>query len=512
LVLNFMTDLSLIDWCVCAAYLVVVFGLAVKSARGQQDNEDYFLGGRNMNWFVVGVSMFATSFSSISFLGLPQRGAYQDFSFYLTILFIPFVITPILWWIFIPMFVRLKVSSGYEYLGRRFGLPAQKIGSGLYCIYAIGWMGTMLYAVALTMKTVMGLNEIQYFWALIGIGAFATIYTVMGGLKAVIWTDVLQAVVLGGAIVAVMFLAVSRIDGSWSAFWSIASEHNKFKMFHLNPNLLAPENFTGKNTVFTAAAFGLFMYLPGYAVSQNMIQRYVCAGSLAGGRRMVILSAVINTALGLLFLLVGTALFAFYSQPGGAGLPAAGAAIAKEDQILPYFVSTQLPGVGLVGLILAGLFAAAMSTVDSGINGVTSVIVYDWLSGKELPLRVGRILTSVLGIVVIGAAILVPVLGDTVFEIIGVIAGTSLGMLLAIYLLGMFMPHANLPGILTGLAVGLICLALVWILTDVPKWWFGAFTIIPTFTIGAIASIFFPKPPEYALENTLFRGKKEQKV
>ena len=512
LVLNFMTDLSLIDWCVCAAYLVVVFGLAVRSAKGQQDNEDYFLGGRNMNWFVVGVSMFATSFSSISFLGLPQRGAYQDFSFYLTILFIPFVITPILWWIFVPMFVRLKVSSGYEYLGRRFGLPAQKIGSGLYCVYAIGWMGTMLYAVALTLQTVMGLTEAQYFWALIGIGAFATVYTVMGGLKAVIWTDVLQAVVLGGAIIAVMFLAVSRIDGSWSAFWSIASEHNKFKMFHLNANLLAPENFTGRNTVFTAAAFGLFMYLPGYAVSQNMIQRYVCAGSLAGGRRMVILSAVINTGLGFLFLLVGTALFAFYSQPGGAGLPAAGLAIAKEDQILPYFVSTQLPGVGLVGLILAGLFAAAMSTIDSGINGVTSVIVYDWLSGKELPLRIGRILTSVLGIVVIGAAILVPVLGDTVFEIITVITGTSLGMLLAIYLLGMFMPHVNLPGVLTGLAVGLVCLALVWILTDIPKWWFGAFTIVPTFITGAIASIFFPMPPESALENTLFRGKKEQQV
>jgi SSS family transporter len=481
LALTFMTDLSFIDWCLCAAYLAVVFGLAIRSARGQQDNEDYFIGGRKMNWFMVGVSMFATSFSSISFLGLPQRGAYQDFSFYLTILFIPIVITPILWWIFVPMFVRLKVSSGYEYLGRRFGLPAQKIGSGLYCIYAIGWMGTMLYAVALTLQTVMGLTEAQYFWALIGIGAFATIYTVMGGLKAVIWTDALQAVVMGTAIVAVMFLAVSRIDGGWSAFWAIASEHNKFQMFHLNANLLAPENFTGRNTVFTAAAFGLFMYLPGYAVSQNMIQRYVCAGSLAGGRGVVILSAVINTGLGLLFLLVGTALFAFYSQPGGVGLPAAGLAIAKEDQILPYFVATQLPRVGLVGLILAGLFAAAMSTIDSGINGVTSVIVYDWLSGKELPLRIGRILTTVLGIVVIGAAILVPVLGDTVFEIITVIAGTSLGMLLAIYLLGMFMPHVNLPGVLAGLAVGLICLALVWILTDIPNWWFGAFTIVPTF-------------------------------
>jgi SSS family transporter len=507
-----MTDLSFIDWCVCAAYLAVVFGLAIRSARGQQDNEDYFLGGRNMNWFVVGVSMFATSFSSISFLGLPQRGAYQDFSFYLTILFIPFVITPILWWIFVPMFVRLKVNSGYEYLGRRFGLPAQKIGSGLYCVYAIGWMGTMLYAVALTLQTVMGLTEAQYFWALIGIGAFATLYTVMGGLKAVIWTDVLQAVVLGGAIIAVMFLAVSRIDGGWSAFWSIASEHNKFQMFHLNANLLAPENFTGRNTVFTAAAFGLFMYLPGYAVSQNMIQRYVCAGSLAGGRRMVILSAVINSALGFLFLLVGTALFAFYSQPGGDGLPAAGLAIAEEDQILPFFVSKQFPGIGLVGLILAGLFAAAMSTIDSGINGVTSVVVYDWLSGKKLSLRVSRILTTLLGVIVIVAAILVSFIDGSVIDIIMAIAGTSLGMLLAIYLLGMFMPHVNLPGVLTGFAVGLICLALVWILTDIPKWWFGAFTIIPTFITGAIASIFFPKPPESALENTLFRGSKEQKV
>jgi SSS family solute:Na+ symporter len=503
-----MTYLSIIDWCVCIAYLAVVFGLAIRSVRGQQDNEDYFLGGRKMNWFVVGVSMFATSFSSISFLGLPQRGAYQDFSFYLTILFIPFVITPILWWIFVPMFVRLKVSSGYEYLGRRFGPPAQKIGSGLYCIYALGWMGTMLYAVALTLQTVMGLTQAQYYFMLIGIGTFATIYTVMGGLKAVIWTDALQAVVLGGAIIAVMLLAISRIDGGWTGFWTIASEHNKFKMFHLNSNLLSPENFTGKNTIFTAAAFGLFMYLPGYAVSQNMIQRYVCAGSVARGRGVVVLSAVINAGLGLLFLLVGTALFAFYSQPGGAGLPVAGTAIAKEDQILPYFASTQMPGVGLVGLILAGLFAAAMSTIDSGINGVTSVIVYDWLSGKELPLKIGRILTAVLGIVVIGAAILVPVFGDTVFDIITTIAGTSLGMLLAIYLLGMFMPHVNLAGVLTGLTAGLICLALVWILTDIPKWWFGAFTIFPTLIGGAIASLFFAKPSKISLDKTLLLRKK----
>ena len=502
-----MADLGILDWCVCGAYLAVVFGLAFRSARGQQDNEDYFVGGRRMNWFVVGVSMFATSFSAISFLGLPQRGAYQDFSFYLTILFIPFVITPILWWIFVPMFVRLKVSSGYEYLGRRFGKPAQLLGSGLYCVYALGWMGTMLYAVALTLKTVMGLTDVQYYFVLVGIGTFATIYTVMGGLKAVIWTDVLQAVVLGGAIIAVMFLAVSRIDGGWSGFWSIAAQHGKFKMFHLNPRLLSVENFTGKNTVFTAAAYGLFMYLPGYAVSQNMIQRYVCAGTLAAGRGVVVLSAVINAALGLLFLLVGTAIFAFYSQPGGFGMPTAEIEIATEDQILPHFVATQLPGLGLTGLILAGLFAAAMSTMDSGINGVTSVVVYDWLAGKELPLRVSRVLTALLGVIVIAAAILVPFIDERVLDIIMVIAGTCLGTLLAIYLLGMFTRSANLPGALIGVAAGLVCFLFVLLWTDIPKWWFGAFAMFPTFIVGAITSLCFPKPPESALRDTLLRRK-----
>jgi len=365
----------------------------------------------------------------------------------------------------------------------------------------------MLYAVALTLKTVMGLTHAQYYFVLVGIGAFATLYTVMGGLKAVIWTDVLQAVVLGGAIVTIMFLAVGRIDGGWSGLWSIASGHSKFDMFHLNPKLLAPENFTAGNSAFTAAAFALFMYLPGYAVSQNMVQRYICAGTLSAGRQVVILSAVINAALGLLFLLVGTAIFAFYSQPGGLGMPAAKIELATEDQILPHFVATQLPGLGLTGLILAGLFAAAMSTMDSGINGVTSVIVYDWLAGRELPLRVNRILTTVLGAIVVLAAILVPFIGKNVIDIIMVIAGTCLGMLLAIYLLGMFTCSANLPGVLIGVAAGLACFLIVLLCTDIPKWWFGAFAMIPTIIIGAIASLCFPKPPESALRDTLLRRK-----
>ncbi|MHC4741478.1 MAG: sodium:solute symporter family transporter, partial [Planctomycetota bacterium] len=214
----------------------------------------------------------------------------------------------------------------------------------------------------------------------------------------------------------------------------------------------------------------------------------------------------INVVLGLLFLLVGTALFAFYNQAGQSGLPAAGAELTREDQILPYFVATELSGVGLAGLILAGLFAAAMSTIDSGINGVTSVIVYDWLKGRMLSIRVSRAITAVLGVAVIAAALVVPVLGDTIIGIITAIASISLGMLLAIFLLGMFVRRANMGGMLVGLAAGFSCLGYVWKFTSIPKWWFGAFTIFPTFVVGLIASFLFPPPGGKALKDTLLRS------
>ncbi len=501
-----MAQIGWLDISICVLYLAVVFGLALISARGQRDNEDYFLGGRDVNWWVVGISMFATSFSSLSFLGLPQRGAYQDFSFYVTILCIPLIITPILWFLFVPLYTRLRVSSGYEYLGLRFGVLAQRIGSLLYCVYALLWMGTMLYAVGITLQIVLGLSDIAYLLTLIGIGAFATVYTVLGGLKAVIWTDVMQAVVLGGAILTVMLLAVGRIDGGWSGFWEIATDHDKFRLLHLQSPWTAQENFTDPSSIFSAIAVGLFMYLPGYAVAQNMIQRYVCSGSLAGGRGVVALSAIINSVLGFLFLCVGTALFAFYMQKGGAGLPVEGVQLAREDQILPYFVATEVPGIGLVGLILAGLFAAAMSTIDSGINGVSSVIVYDWLGGRELSLRHSRTLTGALGVVVVVAALYVHTRQDNVINVITGIAGTSLGMLLAVYLLGMFVPRANLPGVLIGLLAGIAAILLAKFVYSVPVFWLGLFATVPTFTVGWFASLFFPPPSAKALAGTLWKN------
>jgi Na+/proline symporter len=161
----------------------------------------------------------------------------------------------------------------------------------------------------------------------------------------------------------------------------------------------------------------------------------------------------------------------------------------------------------LVGLLLAGLFAAAMSTVDSGINGVASVIVFDWLDGKDLSLAASRCLTIALGLLVIIAALIAPLLGQTVIDIIMTIAGTMLGGLMAVFLLGMFAPRATSAGVLIGLATGAVSLILANWLTQIPTWWYGATTIFPTLLAGTISSLFFPPPSEDELQMTFWNNR-----
>jgi hypothetical protein len=192
------------------------------------------------------------------------------------------------------------------------------------------------------------------------------------------------------------------------------------------------------------------MYLPGYTTSQVTAQRYVCMRSLAHARRALAIHAVVIILACLLFFVVGATVFAYYQQSGDMpNLPK-----DKQDQILPLFVTTVLRQAGIIGVLVAGLFAAAMSTIDSGINSLTAVVVYDWLSGRGLRLVYSRLLCGVFGVMVIGAALVVPYLAPNVIGMITTIASTFLGLLLGVYLLGMFVPRASASGAFVGL-VGL---------------------------------------------------------
>jgi SSS family solute:Na+ symporter len=489
-----MGKLAVIDWCIFAAYLAFVFALGLWFARRQRDTEEYFVGGRKMNWFAVGVSLFATAFSSISFVALPKEGVFGDYHLLVTYLCIPLIITPLLWWVFVPVYHRLGLTSVYEYLEIRFNRPMRRLGTLLFALYVVGWMGSMVFATGLIVKAALNLSSDQFTWTLIAIGLFATVYTAIGGIRAVIWTDVLQAATLGGGMVAVLLLTMRQIDGGWSAVVQIGIEHDKFQMFDMDWD---PRR---SGTFFSALMLGLFAYLPGYAVAQTTVQRYLCTDRLSSARRALLINAAVATLVAVLFFFVGTTLFAYYQQAGSAGLPK----LETKDQIMPHFVLTELSYTGLSGLLLAGLFAAVMSTIDSGINALTAVVVYDWLGGRRTQVWLSRLLCGVFGLGVIGASLLASCVGKTVIDIIGMIAGAFLGLLFGVFLIGLLVRRGNTQGALVGLVAGSISLAVVWTKTDIHAWWYGAFTCLPVFVCGSLASYLFPPPREEQLTGLVF--------
>lgn len=485
-------SLSTLDWILFTLYLAVVLALGLKFAGEQHSNEDYFVGGRTMNWLPVGLSMFATTFSSLSFVGLPREAAFEDYHLYLAILFIPLFVSPIIWIWFVPLYHRLRVTSPYEYMELRFDRSVRRLCSGLSIVYTIGWMGSMLYAVGVILQAVLDLSPQQLNVTLIGVGLFATLYTSLGGVKAVIWTDVLQAITLGGGMAVVLVMAIARIDGGWDSVWLVGTAAGKFDMFDMRFDLTHRANF------FSAAAFGIFVYLPAKAVSLGAVQRFVSLPTIADARRCVVVNALMVSVICLLFFLVGTTLFVFYHQPGAGGFPS----LASQDQLLPHFVVTKIPQFGLTGLLVAGLFAAAMSSVDSGINSLTLTIVIDWMSGRHPGVTFSRWLCAGFGLLTIGASLLVPVLGKNVFDIIIKISGALFGPMLGLFLLAMWSKRANSTGAWIGFLAGAGVLAVVWGMTDVSHWWYGAFTCVPTLTAGWVGSIVFSSSVQKAAANS----------
>ena len=492
--------MTAVDWTICLAYLVLVLVLGAWCSRGQRTNADYLVGDRRMNWLVIGISLFATTFSSLSFVGLPREAAYEDYHLYLAILFIPLVAAPIVGWLFVPLYHRLQLISAYEYLERRFDRRLRLLGSLMACLYMLGWMGSMLYATGLILQAVLGLSESGLIWTLVGLGLFTTLYTSIGGFKAVVWTDVAQAVVLFGGMLIVLVLALGRIPGGWSTVWQLGQQHGKFEMFDLRFDLTHRANF------FSAAAYGVFVYLAAHATGQSSVQRYVSMPSVAAARWSLAVNGALTAGICLVFFLVGSTLFAYYhhSLPPGAEAGSGFPVLPRQDQLTPHFIQTELAVPGLMGLLLAGLFAAVMSSIDSGANSMTSLVVCDWLDSRKLKVRESRLLCGLFGMGAIVMSLLVPHLGKHVFDIIVTIAGALFGPLLGVFALGMFVRRANTPGAVLGLLAGAAGLAIV-ACTDVSHFWYGAFTCVPTFVVGALSSFLFPAPQPQRLRGLVMR-------
>src|SRR5437588_5295939 len=190
-----------LDWVIAFSAVALMFAQGWWASRAQKTTEDYFVGGRKMHWLAVGLSMFATTFSPLSFVGMPREAAYVNYHLYLAVLFIPLFAVPLVAWLFVPLYHNLRLTSAYEYLERRFDRRLRRCGSLLYGLYTLGWMGCMLYATSLIVQVALGLGEAERVLTMLVLGAVTAAYTTVGGYKATVWTNVLKAAVLAGVVV-----------------------------------------------------------------------------------------------------------------------------------------------------------------------------------------------------------------------------------------------------------------------------------------------------------------------
>ncbi|HIE53437.1 MAG TPA: hypothetical protein EYP85_16925, partial [Armatimonadetes bacterium] len=359
--------LTALDLTVVLVYLAVVVGKGGLLAKKQRDLEDYFLAGRKMGFFAVGISIIASLLSAITYLGAPAEAYGHDLRFSLTLLCIPLV-TPIVLRVFLPFFYQLNLYTAYEYLERRFNLAVRTVASVFFMFWRLCWMALVIYAPSLALSEFV---DLPWWAAVLILGVLSTAYTTLGGMRAVIWTDVVQFFVLYGGVLLVGGLTLVRSGVELGAMWAEALAAGKLQVldFRLDPTIRVTTP-----AIFLGWTFGA---LAAYATDQVAIQRYLTTKNFAESRRSLIFHALVIVPVSIVFYWVGSLLWAFYHHRPEL---LSGFDESRPDRILPFFIVQQLP-LGLKGILIAALFAATMSSIDSGINSVTTATIVDFYQG-----------------------------------------------------------------------------------------------------------------------------------
>jgi sodium-coupled monocarboxylate transporter 8/12 len=490
-----MTGFGWQDYLIFVVYLVASVLVGVVFVREQKNVKDYFLAGKSMGYVVVAISIIAALFSGISYLGAPAETYGHDLSYALVFLSF-FIATPVTNLIFMPFFCNLRLYTAYGYFEKRFGVSIRTLASALFIIRVLIWLALATYAPALALKQVTGLP----LWVSIVLtGALTTFYTTLGGMKAVIWTDVLQFFVLAGGQVVIFWKALAAVPGGVVGAFEIADAGGKLRCFDLSLDPTIRVTFWG---ILVGAAFTNLVQM---ATDQVSVQRYLTTPNLAEAKRSLWLKLALTIPVVATFYLCGTVLYAFYNRPGMAppDLP-------KVDYILPYFVVHELPR-GMPGLLIAAIYAATMSTISAGINALTTATLVDFyqrFTGRSLEEKrsfdLARWLTFGYGVAVIVLAFVVHRLG-TLLEASNKAMGLIGGPLLGIFLLGMLSKRANGPGTAIGWIAGVAVLAFVVCTTQVSFVWYAMVGCLVTMLVGWVAGLFFSPPADEQVRGLVAR-------
>ena len=424
--------IRLVDQIIIGLGFLLLLLIGGVCSRRSQTDEGYFLAGRSMPGWVVGFSMMATIISSMTFLAIPAfafgKGNWRNCLAHFT--YVPAILIAVS--LFIPFYRSLRVSSAYEYLERRFGLWARLYAGGGFILFHFFRTGIVLYAVSLAIKSILQIDDESMPMIIIVAGILVSAYTIIGGLQAVIWTDVVQGVALMAGGLICLPVIVSQLPGGFGQLFSVGIEDNKFD--------LGTTEFTlsGKTLwAYMFAEFMVFLHLLG--TDQTNVQRYAAAASDKAASRAAVIGCCLAIPTWTFFLFLGTCLYVFVKV-----VPETGLAQLDADQVFPRFILTQVPA-GFAGFVLTGLLASAMSTLDSSINAVAATATTDfykrlWVKDRDARhyANVGKLVSLLFSVAMISMACAIHFrrASETLDDLQRMLLSILSGGLLSLFLLG----------------------------------------------------------------------------
>ena len=467
---------SAIDYAVLLLYLVGITVFGTLFRRSQKTVKDYFIGAKNIHWLVISLSIVATETSTLTLVGVPAI-AYSTYRrpelggnlTYLQVVLGYIVARFIISLIFIPAYFQGELLTAYELLKKRFGVRTKNFAASLFLVMRALAEGVRIFAASIVLSAVLGaslpnLSNLSL-WSIVIVGLLTLIYTFEGGIAAVIWTDLIQLIIyIGGSLVAA-YMLITLVPGGWSEITRVASEAGKFQVFSFSWDLSVP--FT-----FWAGLFGgTFLTMASHGTDQLLVQRLFTCRNQRDSQKALIFSGFFVMFQFALFLLIGVMLFAYYKY-----YPLT-TALVSNDEIFPKFIVERLPH-GISGLVIAAIFAAAMSNLSGSLNSLASTTVLDFYkplinprASDESLLKLSRWLTATWGIVLILIAILARGWGS-VFTVGLTIASLVYGTMLGAFLLGVLTKRANQRGVIAGMLASLAVMMTVKFYTSLAWTWY----------------------------------------
>ncbi len=471
---------GVVNYAVLTIYLLGMLGIGLCFARKQKTSEDYFLAGRKMPWLPVAMSMFASVTSAVTFMGVPAISYNGNVALLAACVVSPLVL-PVLIYVLYPVYRNMRATTSYEYIGVRFGPRTRYAVSVLFALARLGWMGTVIYAPAVALTVATGVPQ----WiAILLMGSVATIYTVMGGLAAVLWTDLVQFIILVTGAIWVAITLVSAVPGGAAGIVSTAVAAGKADVWMVSLGSM--------NILAVTVSFYLSM-LQEYGTDQVTVQRLLAVRTNRGVTKAAVFNAGTDFAMIALLTFIGIALYAFYQSAASLPQDIAG------KSILPYYIMTSLP-VGVSGLVISAIFAAAMSSMDSGINSLVTVIENEFVlrmsaraeSGKSA-VRRARAFTLILGVMATGMAFYAAKIGN-IIEAFFTFMSLFNAPVLALFILGVASARARAAAWLVGAAISIPSTMWLQSVEGVHWVYYFPFSFACTYGVGWCVSLLLPEP------------------